>query len=234
MEKNEILNELERVINTLSDVAAHIKSFDADFKDVCDADKCGEFITSSLVPAMRGRALKRGKIGCVVRNAADYLEEDEFEKLCKKYGIIPSCFRAEESNVIVFRDRATAYDWLKRVNLIDSGYEVVEGCGVCESCGSTLFESDITGYKYQCFTCDEDFYSFEQEEVESYYWVIKKPVEDCAGGYIDNKTVYANLYSEPDGYDSNVATFNTPKAARMWLRENKLLNKGYKIVKIAL
>lgn len=235
MEKNEILNELERVINTLSDVAAHIKSYDADFKDVCDADKCGEFITHSLVPAMTSRALKRGKIGCVIRNATDYLEEDEFEKLCKEYGIIPSCFIAEDSNVVVFKDRATAYDWLKRTNLIDSGYEVVEGCGICERCGSTLFESDIAGYKYQCFTCDEDFCSFEQKQETKLCWrVIEKPVADCAGGYIDNKIVSANHYSKPDGYDSNVATFNTPKAARMWLRENKLLNKGYKIAKITL
>ena len=139
MEKNEILNELERIINTLSNVAEHIKSFDADFKDVCDADKCGEFITTSLVPAMSDRALKRGKIGCVIRNATDYLEEDEFEKLCKEYGVIPSCFRVEESSVVVFRDRATAYDWLKRVNLVDSGYELVESCGICKRSGAPLF-----------------------------------------------------------------------------------------------
>lgn len=33
----------------------------------------------------------------------------------------------------------------------------------CRFCGSPLYESDIDGYVYQCFKCDEDFYAFEQE-----------------------------------------------------------------------
>lgn len=32
----------------------------------------------------------------------------------------------------------------------------------CFRCGSPLFKSDIAGYAYQCFHCDEDFYAFEQ------------------------------------------------------------------------
>lgn len=32
----------------------------------------------------------------------------------------------------------------------------------CFRCGSPLFKSNITGYAYQCFHCDEDFYAFEQ------------------------------------------------------------------------
>ena len=34
----------------------------------------------------------------------------------------------------------------------------------CFRCGSPLFKSDIAGYTYQCFHCDEDFYAFEQED----------------------------------------------------------------------
>ena len=34
---------------------------------------------------------------------------------------------------------------------------------IMESCGSPLFESLLPGYDYQCFTCDEDFYQFEQD-----------------------------------------------------------------------
>lgn len=33
----------------------------------------------------------------------------------------------------------------------------------CKQCGAPLFTSDVEGYEYQCFTCDEDFYKFEQE-----------------------------------------------------------------------
>lgn len=54
--------------------------------------------------------------------------------------------------------------------LLDSGFSekdlefivLRESCGVCSRCGAPLFKSDITGYNYQCFRCDEDFYAFEQ------------------------------------------------------------------------
>jgi len=38
-----------------------------------------------------------------------------------------------------------------------------KSCGTCFRCGSPLFKSDTDGYDSQCFTCDEDFYSIEQE-----------------------------------------------------------------------
>ena len=38
----------------------------------------------------------------------------------------------------------------------------MEGCGTCCRCGDPLFKSLLPGYSFQCFTCDEDFYSFEQ------------------------------------------------------------------------
>lgn len=40
---------------------------------------------------------------------------------------------------------------------------IMESCGTCNRCGSPLFRSMIAGYVYQCFTCDEDFYEFEQK-----------------------------------------------------------------------
>ena len=40
---------------------------------------------------------------------------------------------------------------------------IMESCGICRKCGSPLFESLLPGYDYQCFTCDEDFYQFEQD-----------------------------------------------------------------------
>lgn len=39
----------------------------------------------------------------------------------------------------------------------------LESCGSCRRCGSPLFKSMLPGYSYQCFTCDEDFYKFEQD-----------------------------------------------------------------------
>ena len=40
---------------------------------------------------------------------------------------------------------------------------IMESCGTCRRCGSPLFKSLLDGYAYQCFTCDEDFYKFEQD-----------------------------------------------------------------------
>ncbi len=40
---------------------------------------------------------------------------------------------------------------------------IMESCGTCCRCGSPLFKSLLPGYDYQCFTCDEDFYKFEQD-----------------------------------------------------------------------
>ena len=40
---------------------------------------------------------------------------------------------------------------------------IMESCGTCCRCGSPLFKSLSPGYTFQCFTCDEDFYKFEQD-----------------------------------------------------------------------
>ena len=40
---------------------------------------------------------------------------------------------------------------------------ILESCGICRKCGSPLFKSLLPGYTFQCFTCDEDFYQFEQD-----------------------------------------------------------------------
>lgn len=34
---------------------------------------------------------------------------------------------------------------------------------VCKFCGNPVYQSDNAEYSYQCFRCDEDFYSFEVE-----------------------------------------------------------------------
>ena len=35
---------------------------------------------------------------------------------------------------------------------------------ICRRCGRPVYDSDNPEYCYQCFHCDEDFYSFEVEE----------------------------------------------------------------------
>ena len=40
---------------------------------------------------------------------------------------------------------------------------IMESYGTCCRCGSPLFKSLSPGYTFQCFTCDEDFYKFEQD-----------------------------------------------------------------------
>ena len=47
-----------------------------------------------------------------------------------------------------------------------ASFEFIKSNGICERCKSPLFPSDIKGYQYQCFSCDEDFFSFEQARRE--------------------------------------------------------------------
>ena len=42
-------------------------------------------------------------------------------------------------------------------------FTFLHSCGVCRRCGAPLFPSLMEGYACQCFDCDEDFYSFEQD-----------------------------------------------------------------------
>jgi len=35
---------------------------------------------------------------------------------------------------------------------------------LCPRCGKPLWTSDVEGYKYVCFDCDENFYGIEVEE----------------------------------------------------------------------
>ncbi len=51
---------------------------------------------------------------------------------------------------------------------------------ICRRCGGPLYESDIPEYSYQCFRCDEDFYSIEAVEQDAHYLppvMVARPVE---------------------------------------------------------
>ena len=67
---------------------------------------------------------------------------------------------------IYFEDETTAKRYLREYGVTEPEMEDMCFCksnGICRRCGSPLFPSDIKGYTYQCFQCDEDFYSIEQD-----------------------------------------------------------------------
>ncbi len=51
---------------------------------------------------------------------------------------------------------------------------------VCHRCGHPVYESDNPEYRYQCFYCDEDLYSFEVREQDDLYLppvMVARPVD---------------------------------------------------------
>lgn len=66
---------------------------------------------------------------------------------------------------IYFEDATAAKRYLREHGITEPEMEDMrfrKSNGICRRCGSPLFPSDIKGYTYQCFQCDEDFYSIEQ------------------------------------------------------------------------
>lgn len=72
----------------------------------------------------------------------------------------------DDGGYIVFENADAAKKFLMEHGFEEEDMEklvFVESIGTCFRCGSPLFPSQIEGYTSQCFTCDEDFYGFEQE-----------------------------------------------------------------------
>ena len=87
-------------------------------------------------------------IGGVSLNGLEYILDDE--------GVVKYFDGIEEARKFLL-DNGMSREELESVVFRES-------CGTCFRCGSPLFKSDITGYAYQCFRCDEDFFAFEQGE----------------------------------------------------------------------
>lgn len=71
----------------------------------------------------------------------------------------------EDGYPIVFRSRSIAVEKLKKDGVTDeqmSKMWFISSIGVCLRCGGPLFPSFLPDYTSQCFNCDEDFYSIEQ------------------------------------------------------------------------
>lgn len=72
-----------------------------------------------------------------------------------------------DGEVAVFQSEDQMRCYLNRLRMHHVRVRRVALCysiGRCKKCGSPLFQSDLpeSGYESQCFTCDEDFYRFEQ------------------------------------------------------------------------
>ena len=71
----------------------------------------------------------------------------------------------DEGAFKIFDDMDAAKKFLTENGFDEAGMEdlvFVESIGTCVRCGSPLFPSQIEGYTSQCFSCDEDFFGFEQ------------------------------------------------------------------------
>lgn len=92
----------------------------------------------------------------VIAKPVDYREPHNLEILCD-----------DEYNVLVFDEADAAVDYLLSIGCNSQREleqcEILGSIGICRRCGGLLFPSIVSGYTSQCFVCDEDFYSFEQE-----------------------------------------------------------------------
>ena len=125
--------------------------------------------------------------------STDSLSEEELERIlerlffefknrqffCHKHKNIKSVFSKiailspdediivdEEDNIVTFHTLQEGYAWMRK-----HGYGYIDfydlqplyTVGICKRCGNYLFQSLTDDYHSQCFCCNEDFYSFEQE-----------------------------------------------------------------------
>ena len=104
----------------------------------------GLLIEEAPKPVIVGRC-----INGVTINGLEYLQNDDGE-------------------VLYFKGITAAKDYLREHEVTDEEMEDIvlrESVGTCIRCGDPLFPSDISGYAYQCFKCDEDFYALSKAEI---------------------------------------------------------------------
>lgn len=104
-------------------------------------------------------------------SALDEIDDDEDETPEKKPVVVRTNgdgYLTADGEIAVFSDEPQAQCYMKRlkrkgVKVKFRGYSY--SIGICKKCGSPLFPSDLEerGYVSQCFSCDEDFYGFEQK-----------------------------------------------------------------------
>lgn len=117
-----------------------------DFKRINDKVYCllennslGDETPCVVVDGSEVKIIKR-KIGAV----------PEFQKeICETYD---GLLFALNENEIITNDE---------MEFLENGGEECDPVKKCPKCGRNLYPSQIDGYTYQCFHCDEDFYDIE-------------------------------------------------------------------------
>lgn len=107
----------------------------------------------------------------------------------------------KEQQVLLFDDRELAKAYVGK-KLPDGVYEYLESCGRCVRCGAPIFPSVNPKYDLQCFSCDEDFFSFEQpfNTLQSSYtlqWLYEAIRDLVRRGYGNMPVIYRDD-TEPD------------------------------------
>lgn len=91
----------------------------------------------------------------VIKLPGDLRLNDDFEYIKNDDGYV-QVFSSEDAAAQYLIDKNYGYEKMEEA-------EFIRSIGTCKKCGSPLFPSDIPEYESQCFDCDEDFYSIEQE-----------------------------------------------------------------------
>lgn len=100
-------------------------------------------------------------------------------------------------------------------------YFIIENKKVCVRCESEVSKSEVEGYAYQCFKCDEDLYTFEVKEVNSMNRALKMLNKKALEVYEYMKEKYIN-----EGY------FNSGFISMSEL--NKFLNYDAELLQLVL
>lgn len=95
--------------------------------------------------------------------------DQESQKLVDRFVFLdprnPETTVDDDDGTIIFASIDAGREWLSRNGYSDeeaNNAAYLRSIGVCKRCGAPLFPSLLPDYKYQCFSCDEDFYSIEQ------------------------------------------------------------------------
>jgi len=88
-------------------------------------------------------------------------------------------------------------------NLPAGDYKYLESCGSCVRCGAPLFPATNPTYELQCFTCNEDFFLFEQpyntlHPAYTLQWLYDTLGDLVRRGYGDKLVVFRDEDTEPD------------------------------------
>ena len=140
--------------NVIEDVLGHTYTGN-DFVELCDGDI---------------QKAERLFHYCDWQNPSSALPEIEDDEDTDEHYVavrtVDGRYLTTDGEVAVFKseDQARQYiQHLKENHVRVTGLAFRYSIGTCKKCGSPLFPSDLPEYESQCFSCDEDFYIFEQK-----------------------------------------------------------------------